>query len=100
VTDPSISRAVDFALPTIVASTASWGVGACHWLPDRDGTPVLFLTTATEAQRLALESAVWLPSQVGMMLSRQGVSYATVRGLRIFVESVEGQQRLLSDDDG
>jgi hypothetical protein len=96
VTDPRISRAVDFAVPTIKASTAAWGVRECHWLPDRDGTPALWLTTGTEAQRAALEASAWLSSQVAMMLSRQGVPYEVVKVVRIFIDSAEGQRDLLA----
>jgi len=97
-TDPQVARAADIALPLIQTSTASWGVRTCHWLPERDGRPALWLTTGTEAQRLALEGQVWLSSQVTMMLTRQGMPYDAMRGLRVFVDSLEGQRRLLTDD--
>jgi hypothetical protein len=101
VTDPYVAKAADHALPAIVASTAAWGVQACHWLPERDGTPALWLTVGTESQRLALEAAAWLPTQVTMMMLRQNMPYHSVQGMRIFVESVERQEQLMaSADDG
>jgi hypothetical protein len=48
VIDPADARKVDIALPTIVASTGSWGVCACHWLPDVDGRPAVWLTVVSE----------------------------------------------------
>jgi hypothetical protein len=100
VTDPAVARAVEAALPTIVASTGSWGVRECHWLPDLDGRPAVWLTTGTERERRAIERTGWLSAQVAMMLMRQGVPYDVTRRLRVFVDSLEGQRRLLNDDAG
>ncbi len=97
VIDPTVARALDVALPTIVASTGSWGVRACHWLPDVDGRPALWLTTGTEQERRSLERAPWLTSQVTMMLMRQGVPYHLTRTVRVFVDSHEAL-RMLDDD--
>jgi hypothetical protein len=97
VIDPADARKVDIALPTIVASTGSWGVCGCHWLPDVDGRPAVWLTVVSEHEREMLEREAWLPSQVTMMLMRQNVPYAVTRHLRVFVDSLEGQRRLLAD---
>ena len=94
---PADARKVDIALPTIAVSTASWGVRACHWLPDVQGGPAVWLTTGTERERVSLESAVWLRSQVTMMLMRQGVPHEVTQQLRVFVDSLEGQRRMLTD---
>ena len=96
VIDPAEARKVDVALPTIVASTAPWGVRACHWLPDIEGGPAVWLTVATDLEKDQLERAAWLASQVTMMLTRQSVSYDVTRRLRVFVDSLEGQSRLLA----
>ena len=97
--DPADAREVDLALPTIVASTGSWGVCECHWLPDVDGRPAVWLTVVTENERETLEREAWLTSQVTMMLTRQNVPYAVTRRLRVFVDSMEGQRRLLDEAD-
>jgi len=68
-----------------------------HWLPDRDGTPVLWLTTRTEAQRKALESAAWLEGQVAILLARADIPYEVMKRLRVLVDSEEGQERLLRE---
>ncbi|MEZ5096035.1 MAG: hypothetical protein R2731_07845 [Nocardioides sp.] len=49
-----------------------------HWLPDRDGAPVVWLHTRTEAERRALGAQVWLLPQVQVTLSRLGVPHALV----------------------
>lgn len=95
--DPADARKVETALPMIVASTGSWGVRACHWLPDVDGGPAVWLTTGTERERASLEGAAWLATQVTTMLMRQGVPYEVTRRLRVFVDSLEGERRLLAD---
>jgi hypothetical protein len=97
VTDPELARAVEVALPSLVVSLASWGVRSGHWLPDRDGAPVVWLTTRTEQQRTALESAYWLPNQVGVLLMRAQIPHEEMRKLRILVDSEESQQRLLEE---
>jgi hypothetical protein len=95
--DPQLTRAVDIAMPCIVVSLASWGVRSGHWLPDRDGSPALWLTTRTEKQRRALEAASWLPNQVGLLLMRAQIPHEVMRKLRILVESEEGNTRLLDE---
>jgi hypothetical protein len=97
VIDPGDARKMDIALPTIVASTGSWGVCACHWLPDVDGGPAMWLTVTTERERQLLESEAWVASQVTMMLMRQNVPYEVTRRMRVFVDSLEGQRQLLGD---
>jgi hypothetical protein len=94
---PADARKVDTALPVIVASTGSWGVRACHWLPDVEGGPAVWLTTGTEQERASLEGAAWLSTQVTMMLMRQGVPHDVTQQLRVFVNSLEGERRLLAD---
>ncbi len=81
----------------LVASLASWGVVAGHWLPDRDGVPALWLTTQTEAQRRALETAPWLEAQVAILLTRAEVPYEVLKRIRVLVDSEEEQERLLRD---
>lgn len=97
VTDPELARAVDVALPGLVASLASWGVVAGHWLPDTDGVPALWLTTRTEAQRGALEAASWLPHQVRLLLMRAQIPHEETRRLRLLLGSEEGERRLLEE---
>ena len=84
-------------MPGLVASLGSWGVRAGHWLPDRDGTPALWLTTQTEAQRRALETAPWLEGQVAILLARADLPYEVMKRLRVLVDSEEGHERLLRD---
>jgi hypothetical protein len=68
-----------------------------HWLPDRDGAPALWLTTETEAQRSALESATWLEAQVAILLTRADIPYEVMKRLLVLVDSEEEQVRLLRD---
>lgn len=93
--DPAAQRAIDQAMPSLVLSLAPYGVMEAHRLPDRDGSAVLWLTTATEAQRVTLESATWLPHQVGIILVRLGMTHEAMKNLRVLVESVESHRRLL-----
>ncbi len=92
-----VGRAVDQALVPIIASVGSWGVVDGHWLPDRDGSPVVWLRTRTEAQRLALAGQVWLLPQVQITLTRLGVPHDVVWRLRLELTSHEAEQRLLTD---
>ncbi len=85
-------------MPGLVASLGSWGVRAGHWLPDRDGSPAIWLTTQTEAQRSALEAAPWLEAQVAILLTRAEIPYEVMKRLRVLVDSEEGHDRLLRDD--
>jgi len=66
-------------------------------LPDRDGTPALWLTTRTEQQRRALETAPWLEGQVAILLARADIPYEVMKRLRVLVDSQEGQERLLTE---
>lgn len=86
-------RAVGNALPGIVASLGAWGVVEGHWLPDKS-SPVVFLTTRTEIQRVVLEAAPWLSSQVSLLLARAQVSYGAQQSIRMFIESEEAHQSL------
>ena len=89
------SKAVDAALVPIKASLAAWGVVGVHWLPDRDGSPVIWLRTHSRPQRSALESQTWLVAQLQSTLSRLGTPYAVVRALRIEITSTEDEINLL-----
>ncbi len=84
-------------MPGLLASLGSWGVRSGHWLPDRDGAPAIWLTTQTEAQRRALETAPWLEGQVAILLTRAEIPYEVMKRLRVLVDSEEGQDRLLRD---
>jgi hypothetical protein len=99
VTDPPHARGVESAMTGLIASLASWGVVAGHWLPDRDGLPALWVTTQTEAQRRALERAPWLEAQVAILLTRAEVPYEVLKRIRVLVDSEEGHRLLLRDDD-
>jgi hypothetical protein len=90
------SRVQEAMLP-LVASLGSWGVGSGHWLPDRDGQPVVWLRTRTRAQRRALESQVWLRAQVQTILTRLGVPHETVWHVRLELTSAEDEAELLAD---
>lgn len=92
-----VGRAVDQALLPIVASLGSWGVVDGHWLPDRDGRPVVWLRTRSEAQRRALSGQVWLLPQVQVTLTRLGVPHEVVWPLRLELTSDEAERRLLAD---
>ena len=83
----------------LIASLASWGVVTGHWLPDRDGLPALWVTTQTEAQRRALETAPWLEAQVAILLTRAEVPYDVMKRIRVLVDSEESHRLLLRDDD-
>ena len=97
-TDAAHARGVESAIPGLVASLGSWGVRSGHWLPDRDGAPAIWLTTQTEAQRRALETAPWLEGQVAILLTRADIPYEVMKRLRVLVDSEEGHDRLLRDD--
>ncbi|MEO6512373.1 MAG: hypothetical protein ABIO16_15350 [Nocardioides sp.] len=87
-------RAADAAMLPIVASLAPAGVIAAHWLPDRDGDPVVWLRVQTEAGRVAVESYAWVLPQVQVMMSRLGLAGDKVMSLRLEVTSVEAEDRL------
>lgn len=84
----------------MVASLGSWGVEAGHWLPDRDGRPVVWLCTRTASERAALERQVWLLPQVQVTLTRLGVPHEVVWPLRLEVTSTEDQRRLFREAAG
>jgi hypothetical protein len=90
----STRRAVDAALVPVVASLAAWEVTEAHWLPDRDGVPVIWLRTRTRAQQDALARQVWLVTQLQTTLTRLGVPYAVVRAVRVEVTSGESEAQL------
>ena len=87
-------RSVDAAMLPIVASLAPAGVLAAHWLPDRDGSPVVWIQVRRESDRVAVESFSWVLPQVQIILTRQGVHPDTVLALRMEVTSGEAQDRL------
>lgn len=82
-------RAADAVITPLVASLGVWGVQQGHWLPARDGSPVLWLQTRTEAQRVALEGQVWLSAQLHVLLQRVGMPPHQVSGVRIEITSAE-----------
>ncbi len=56
----ALPRAVQDAIPGIVASLAPWRVNGAHQLPGPDRRPVLWLEISDEAERVAMQSQVWL----------------------------------------
>jgi hypothetical protein len=90
-----LGRAVGTSLPGLVASLLAWGVTDAHWLPGPDGIPVVWLGTATEAQRETLEAQHWLPTQVRMLLLRHGVPPEEISGVRVMFDSEQGRAALL-----
>jgi hypothetical protein len=97
VTSDAVGKSVDAAIVPIVAALGSWGVEEGHWLPDRHGAPVVWLRTRTEAERVALESQVWVLPQVQITLTRLGVPHDVVWPLRLEVTSTEAQRRLFTE---
>lgn len=95
--DDALRKAVDAAIRPAVASLGAWGVEEGHWLPDRDGEPVIWLRTQTEIQRVALEAQVWLRPQVQIILTRLSVPYSSVARLRLRVTSAEGEAGLFGE---
>ncbi len=92
--DEQQRKAVDAAMLPIVASLGAVGVLEAHWLPDRDGDPVVWIRVRTEAGRVAVQSYPWVLPQVQVMLSRLGLSGEKVMALRLEVTSVEAEDRL------
>lgn len=92
-----VGKAIDQAVVPIIASLGSWGVESGHWLPDRDGSPVVWLTTGTRAQRMALQSQVWLLPQVQITLTRLGVPHDVVWKLRVEITSAEDERSLFAE---
>jgi hypothetical protein len=92
--DDQLRRAADAAMLPIVASLAPAGVLEAHWLPDREGDPVVWIRVATEAGRVAVESYAWVLPQVQVVLARLGLPPEKVLALRIEVTSTEAEDRL------
>ena len=90
-------RAADAAIVPLVASLAPWGVVEAHWLPDRAGTPVVWIRTATEAGRVAVESYAWVRPQVQVILARLGLPPEKVLALRLEVTSAEAEDLLFEE---
>ena len=97
--DARVERCLRDASAGMLASLGSWGVVSVHWLPDIHDEPVVWLTTRSEIERVALEAAPWLQGQVTMLLTRAQVPYQILRRLRILVESEEAHRELLADTD-
>jgi hypothetical protein len=91
------NRRVQEAMLPMAASLGSWGIESAHWLPDRDGQPVVWLRTRTRAQRRTLEAQVWLPAQVQTILTRLGVPHETVWRVRLELTSAEDEAELLAE---
>ena len=89
-----LGRSMDAAMTPMVAALAPWGVRDGHWLPDRDGQPVVWLRTATEAERVTLGDQGWLLAQVQVTLSRLGVPHDIIWRLRLETTSLEAERRL------
>ena len=81
----------------IVASLAPAGVLGAHWLPDREGDPVVWIRVATEAGRVAVDSYPWVRPQVQVILARLGLSPEKVLALRLEVTSIETEARLFEE---
>jgi len=92
--DEQQRKAVDAAMLSIVASLGAVGVLEAHWLPDRDGDPVVWIRVQTEAGRVAVQSYPWVLPQVQVMMSRLGLAGEKVMALRLEVTSVEAEDRL------
>lgn len=90
-------KAVDAAILPMIVSIGPWGVQEGHWLPDRDGDPVVWLRTRTEIERVALEAQVWLLPQVQVILTRLGLPFDQVKGLRLEITSAEREARLFEE---
>lgn len=93
-TEEPLRRAADAAITPMVASLAPWGVLDCHWLPDRNGDPVVWLRVGTEIERVLLEAQVWLLPQVQVLLARVGMPPSQVLQARLEVTSAEAQDGL------
>jgi hypothetical protein len=90
-------NAVDAALVPLVASLGPWGVEEAHWLPDREGSPVVWVRVRTAQQRVALESQAWLVAQLHVTLARVGVPHQVVRSARVLVSSAEDEAQLFEE---
>lgn len=94
-TDDALRKAVDAALLPMVASIGPWGVVDAHWLPDREGQPVIWLRTRTEIERVALQAQPWVLTQVQIMMTRLSVPYSAVSRAGLEVTSLEAEAQLL-----
>jgi hypothetical protein len=95
--EEALRKAVEAAILPLCASLAPYGVEAGHWLPDRQGDPVVWLSTGTEIQRVELEAQVWLLPQVRVILARVGVPPPKVTSLRLEITSREREARLFDE---
>ena len=95
--DDQLRRAADAAMLPIVASLAPAGVLEAHWLPDRDGDPVVWIRVETEAARVAVQSYSWVLPQVQVILARLGLAPEKVMALRLEVTSGEVEDRLFDE---
>jgi hypothetical protein len=93
----ALPRAVQDSIPGIVASLAPWGVTGAHQLPGPDGHPVLWLEISDEAERVAMQSQVWLSALVQVVLVRNGVPPHLADKLQVMFASRENTDRLLDD---
>ena len=82
-------------------SPAEWNVaglerGAARVVsPGPDGRPVLWLEISDEAERVAMQSQVWLSAQVQVVLVRNGVPPHLADKLQVMFASRENTDRLL-----
>ena len=90
-------KAVDAAILPLLVSLGPYGVEEGHWLPDRDGDPVVWLRTGSEIERVQLEAQVWLRAQVQVILARLGVPPSKVSSLRLEITSREREARLFDE---
>lgn len=95
--DAQLKRAADAAMLPIVASLSAVGVIGAHWLPDREGNPVVWIRVQTEAGRVAVQSYSWVLPQVQAMLMRLNLAPDQVLALRLEVTSVEAEDRLFEE---
>lgn len=95
--EAGLARAVQDAIPGIVASLGAWGVTGAHQLPGPDGRPVLWLEIGDESERVAMQSQVWLSAQVQVVLVRNGVPPHLAHRLEVMFSSRENASRLLED---
>ena len=95
--DDGLSRSINAAMVPILASLGCWGVEDGHWLPDRNGAPVLWLRTRTRAEQTRLQSQVWLIPQVQLTLMRLGVPHNVVWPLRVEITSTDAEAELFTD---
>jgi hypothetical protein len=96
-TSEATRRAVDAAIVPLVASLGPWGVHEGHWLPGRDGHPVLWFRTRTEAEARALQGQVWLVAQVQVVLQRVGVPPTDVARVGLQFSSGQAEARLFEE---